>query len=375
MTRIAQNFTTRGTHFDHPISDLYNCFTDPQLTLGFAIGCASSIRLGRRHRAGAMARHLAVMVVVISAVTDGFAPVSIKTAAALHVDWRPRRWQRSPAHAASPQDVASVGTQVTLSDNLILTVHEVSSAGATFSVSGADGGGKTWQSSISAATYIVRQLGMFPHLMDGQRVLEIGAGTGLCSLAIASLSAERQREGHLGRSRKAPRAPAIKTQVIASDIDPVTVELVQRSARDMDLSIEGLQFDLCDASNHLPSYDWLIAADMLYSNDLALSVADFCAQALDGGARVLIADPGREPRKTFLQRLQLRTGIRGKFQTDPQLDADRLVLLHTQPAHNLSPFSCSSHLEAVSDEFSGEDFPLTAEEAEEKLYQFELFSN
>ena len=198
-----------------------------------------------------MARHLAVMVVVISAVTDGFAPVSIKTAAALHVDWRPRRWQRSPAHAASPQDVASVGTQVTLSDNLILTVHEVSSAGATFSVSGADGGGKTWQSSISAATYIVRQLGMFPHLMDGQRVLEIGAGTGLCSLAIASLSAERQREGHLGRSRKAPRAPAIKTQVIASDIDPVTVELVQRSARDMDLSIEGLQFDLCDASIQL----------------------------------------------------------------------------------------------------------------------------
>ena len=33
MTRIAQNFTTRGTHFDHPISDLYNCFTVFQIIL------------------------------------------------------------------------------------------------------------------------------------------------------------------------------------------------------------------------------------------------------------------------------------------------------------------------------------------------------
>ena len=318
------------------------------------------------------------MVVVISTVTEGFAPVSISRGCfaqtALHVDWsRP-----SDAHPVAMcirrtrPTLCSVGTQVTLSDKLVLTVHEVS--GAALGVSGADGGGKTWQSSISAATFIVRQLGTCPHLLDGQRVLELGAGTGLCSLAIASFSAERQLQGQLGRSRR-PGRPARKTQVIASDLDPGTVELVQRSARDMNLSIKGLQFDLCDASIQLSPCDWLVAADMLYSDDLALSLADRCAQALDSGARVLIADPGREPRKTFLHRLELKTGIRGKFQTDPQLDSDRLVLLHTQPAHNLSPFSCPSHLEAFSDECSGEDSPLTANEADEELYQFELFSN
>mmetsp|Transcript_28241 Transcript_28241/g.57016 ORF Transcript_28241/g.57016 Transcript_28241/m.57016 type:complete len:261 (-) Transcript_28241:715-1497(-) len=201
-------------------------------------------------------------------------------------------------------------TKISLSDKLTLDVHECSIQKPTefHSIEGKT----TGPSSLEMAGFLTRQIEQHPDLLANQRVLELGAGTGLCSLALASFS----------------RAKTI----MASDIDPRALELIASSAKHKNLPVHLLDFDFCDTSQPLPACDWLLASDVICAPRMARRLADRCAEALSrGGVKIVVGDPGRAARKVFLDRLAFMAGKAAAFEREPQISDGLIILLHTQP--------------------------------------------
>lgn len=128
--------------------------------------------------------------------------------------------------------------------------------------------------------------------LKGWRVLEVGAGTALCSLAI--LLAEPD------------------CQVIATDVDPASLPLIRAAAEVLYKShgrglenLQSLLVDITAAGTALPDCDLLIASDACYTTELATALANRCVQALQASptARVVIADPGRPGQQTLTDAL------------------------------------------------------------------------
>lgn len=96
---------------------------------------------------------------------------------------------------------------------------------------------RLWYSSTVLSEWLYsnrRQLGK-------GTVLEVGAGTGLCSLLLAATS-----DAH----------------VIATDYDEEGLGLLQQSANEQSLPIRTLYFDIC-SDDSLPECDCLVASDMM----------------------------------------------------------------------------------------------------------------
>ena len=110
-------------------------------------------------------------------------------------------------------------------------------------------------------------------------MVEVGSGTGLCSLALASCGAS----------------------VLATDVDKEALSIVGIAAKACGHSslIRTEFFDVLDRSSALPMGDVMVAADVMYSASLARGLARRCAEALSMGMRVLVADPGRPTRRDF----------------------------------------------------------------------------
>lgn len=109
------------------------------------------------------------------------------------------------------------------------------------------------------------------------RVVDVGAGTGLCSLLAAAHGAE----------------------VLALDHDDLTLALVEESARRSGLAVATSRFDLA-AAEPLPEADLFIFADLLYEQGLARLAATRVCEVVSRGRRALVGDPGREFRTTFV---------------------------------------------------------------------------
>ena len=103
---------------------------------------------------------------------------------------------------------------------------------------------RLWRCALGTAAWLAEQA----HVFDGQQVLEVGAGTGLCALVLIKASTAR---------------------VVASDLDEAALELCSASARRMSLGLEVVRFDLCVAVAEaaLPAATWLIACDVMYTPD------------------------------------------------------------------------------------------------------------
>lgn len=122
--------------------------------------------------------------------------------------------------------------------------------------------------------------------------LELGAGTGLCSLVCAKMG--------------------IKS-VLATDIEQLSLQLVQLAAEMQ--GFEGIStgaFDVCDSALELPPADLVFASDLMYSNEVARSLGRRCMEAKARGSRVLVGDPGRPGRGAFLEGLQESGGTVAK---------------------------------------------------------------
>jgi len=201
--------------------------------------------------------------------------------------------------------------RVQVSQDLSLLVHEADAREQNIQVERALDAPSAGQAGASAAedpygiclwpaAQVVAQATAEMEL-QGARVLEIGAGTGLCSLTAAACGAV----------------------VSATDYRDEPLALLSAAARqnEAELDRQPLQltthlFDLL-SDEPLPKVEglWptlLVAADILYFKSTATALAQRCVEALRGGCgAVLIGDCDRPGRGAFLAGLRER-GVRAE---------------------------------------------------------------
>ena len=155
-----------------------------------------------------------------------------------------------------------------------------------------------WPAGVPLARLLARMQGL-----GGATVLELGCGTGLCSLCAASIGAG---------------------DVLASDVEPVSLRLVE-AARDAQLgafpglaSLRTGSFDVLSSIDELPSVQVLIVSDLFVTSELARAVARRVASAVQRGVVVLAVDPGRSSRADFLDELHQR-GVEASFEPEEAL--------------------------------------------------------
>lgn len=119
-----------------------------------------------------------------------------------------------------------------------------------------------WPGGQAAARYLLDN----PAVAAGRRVLDIGAGSGIASIAAAKVGA---------------------ADVVASDIDHLAHAAIQINARanrvDVRATTRDVLGDPADA-------DLVLIGDLVYEPWLATRVAAFLEAACDSGATVLLAD-------------------------------------------------------------------------------------
>ncbi|GAX25060.1 hypothetical protein FisN_10Lh255 [Fistulifera solaris] len=153
-------------------------------------------------------------------------------------------------------------------------------------------GAVLWPASLVIASRLL-------DFVSGKSVLELGAGTGLVSLAAA-----------LGGAKS----------VLATDYESLPLTIVEYSARELNqipvgrgLSLDTAFLDLCDLRQPLPVADVVVAADVMYEPSTGKALAHRVLEAMTAGSRVLVGDsPGRAGRPAFLEELR-RLGVEASF--------------------------------------------------------------
>lgn len=147
---------------------------------------------------------------------------------------------------------------------------------------------RLWRCSLGTASWLGQQAQFF----DDGRVLEVGAGTGLCSLVLAATST---------------------AFLTASDIDATAVALVRAAAHKQWLRLNAIQLDLMDFNSPLPPATWMIACDVMYTPEIAATLAQRCVEQLRRGGHVVVTDPDRKPRAVFQSTLDSLLGSHVPF--------------------------------------------------------------
>lgn len=144
--------------------------------------------------------------------------------------------------------------------------------------------------------------------LDGQHVLDLGCGLGLCGFAAA-------RQG---------------ARVTFFDWEPRALEIVAASAQRQPLPPDTFAFAVGDWRTPPPfgPFDRILGADVLYERRNGPAVAAFLAGHLKPGAEAWIADPGRpqaEPFQTLTDAAGLLVQNREQFPRCP--DGGQITLL------------------------------------------------
>ena len=180
---------------------------------------------------------------------------------------------------------------------------------------------RLWHCSIVLARLLASNCEAF----DGTRVVELGAGTGLCSLALAATSS---------------------ASIVATDSDEAGLALLQQSAGGQGLRLATAVLEVC-GDDSLPEAAWLVASDVLYTPHLAQAVARRCIEMVRRGGRAIVADPGRPARPYFVAALE-QAGMPSSFRLPSQCFAGgdaRLLLVHIEGEKSVSAFPAFAELE------------------------------
>lgn len=173
-------------------------------------------------------------------------------------------------------------------------------------------GAVLWPASLAIASHLLTAVNIKDLI-----VLELGAGTGLVSMAACAGGARH---------------------VLATDYESIPLQLLQYAATHLNPNIkfssggseinsesesdnnskssngvvlECKLLDMCDTKTVLPYADWVVAADIMYEPATGRAMAVRALEALQNGSRVLIGDsPGRAGRPAFLKELE-RLGVKG----------------------------------------------------------------
>lgn len=132
--------------------------------------------------------------------------------------------------------------------------------------------GMLWPAGLALA----EEMSRFP--IEGQRILEVGCGTGLASLVLRKRGAD----------------------ITASDHHPLAGEFLNANAGLNGLPPVNFQQAQWQGPNpHLGQFDLIIGSDVLYERDHPALLAGFLAVHANANACVVISDPGREHRGRF----------------------------------------------------------------------------
>jgi predicted nicotinamide N-methyase len=123
-----------------------------------------------------------------------------------------------------------------------------------------------WAGGQALARYLLDHRGV----VGGRRVLDVASGSGLVAIAAA-------RAGAAG--------------VVAGDIDPHAVAAIAINAAANGVAVEARAFDL--SADGPGDAEVVLAGDVFYQREMAELALRFLRAAADGGADVLVADPGR----------------------------------------------------------------------------------
>lgn len=190
--------------------------------------------------------------------------------------------------------------RVEVADGVEVVVHERADAEAVLAaaVEGAavdPYAAILWPTAVAVARELVGRVG------PGERVVDVGAGTGLCALTAARMGAE----------------------AVALDHDVGALELIREAAAAQGVAVTTSPFDLL-GPEPLPAADVVVFADLLYEPELARATARRAWEAVRGGARVAVGDPGRFARAEFV-RESSRLGLAVEFRdVSVRLPGERL---------------------------------------------------
>ncbi len=127
-----------------------------------------------------------------------------------------------------------------------------------------------WAYVWASSRALARMLLAGPDL-TGKRVIELGCGLGLGSLAAAKKGAT----------------------VIATDIRPEAITLIERNARANGVNIEGRILDIISPAEDLGTFDGIIAADIFYYEGVMGGTLRFMRRHLRPDGLGLVVDPYR----------------------------------------------------------------------------------
>jgi predicted nicotinamide N-methyase len=109
-------------------------------------------------------------------------------------------------------------------------------------------------------------------LVEGKRVIDFAAGSGISSMAAARAGA---------------------ASVVANDIDPLSLIAARLNAEANDLSFEVSVEDWLAGADGAPETDVVIAGDVCYERDMSARALAWLRSHARLGRLVLLGDPGR----------------------------------------------------------------------------------
>jgi len=153
-------------------------------------------------------------------------------------------------------------------------------------------------------------------------VCELGCGPGLPSLVVAKLQQQQHQQMHSlsSSSGLSPLSSNLSTRVIATDLDLVALEMVQKAAEEQGLTnIQTKCIDLTADNNHTIdkiNADLYIMSDVFENSAVAKGAAKMTIQALRRGARVWsFAQSDRAQREIYRKELQRLLGVTNDYGT------------------------------------------------------------
>jgi len=128
-----------------------------------------------------------------------------------------------------------------------------------------------WAIVWPAAAVLARFILENNYWAKGKRILDLGCGSGVSSIACAMAGAAHVR---------------------ANDIDPFALEMTSRNAALNNVNLE-LSADNLLIADKLYEADTVLIADMFYSERQSILLLDFLEKMQAAGSQILIADAGR----------------------------------------------------------------------------------